>query len=199
MSDYHSLLSSVIFLRALLDLDWQVARSIQGFRCPECGGPLHWAPYPRVPRGLVPAVLTEAFSRRWSLCCGAEGCRKRTTPPSVCFLGRRQFIGATFIVLSLLRRGVTPETARELRASIPVESRTLERWRRWWSRQLPTTQFWRAVAGRFAPSVATEEMPASLVKRFMGDAAARLKASLRFLSPLTTSSIRLESSLAMVS
>lgn len=197
MSDYHSLLSSVIFLRVLLDLDRQVARAVQGARCPACCGPLHWAPYPRVPRGLVPAELTDSFSRRWSLCCGSEGCRKRTTPPSVCFLGRRQFIGATFVVLSMLRHGVRPNAARELRTLIPVESRTLERWRQWWCRQLPATPFWRATSGWFAPPVIRDEMPAGLVERFLGDAAERLKSCLRFLSPLTTVSLPLESSLAM--
>ena len=32
-------------------------------------------------------ALAEAFGRRFSLCCGRDGCRHRATPPSVRFLG----------------------------------------------------------------------------------------------------------------
>lgn len=204
MSAYHSLARDVTFLRALLDLDYQIARSVQGGRCARCGGSLHWAPYPRVPRGVLPEALIASFSRRWSLCCGAEDCRKRVTPPSVCFLGRRQYIAATFLILSMLRYGVAEGEAgekavRDFHALVPVDARTLSRWREWWSRQLPATTFWRAAAGRFVPAIVTGAMPASLVTRFLGDVVASVTNCLRFLSPLTTASCRLESSLAMVS
>jgi hypothetical protein len=143
--------------------------------------------------------VVNAFSKRWSLCCGAPNCRKRTTPPSVCFLGRRQYIAATFVVLSMLRHGVTKQAALQLHALIPVESRTLERWRRWWRRELPTTTFWRVMAGRFKKPVLAAALPVSLVTSFVGDAAKRLASCLRFLAPLTTSSCRQGSGLAMAS
>jgi len=196
MSDYHSLLVNVIFLRALLDLDWRMARSVQGDRCPVCTGPLHWAPYPRVPRG-VPAEVLDAFSRRWSLCCGAPDCRKRTTPPSVCFLGRRQYAGAAFVILSMLRHGVTKQRARQLHAEIPVDDRTLARWRQWWRRELPAMPFWRSVTGRFAQPIATKDLPVSLVSRFLGEAAKKMVAVLSLLSDLSTSSCRSRSGFAM--
>jgi hypothetical protein len=44
----------------------------------------------------------ESFDRRFSLCCGREGCRRRATPPSVRFLGRRVYVGAVVIVASVL-------------------------------------------------------------------------------------------------
>ena len=44
----------------------------------------------------------EAFGRRFSLCCGREGCRHRATPPSVRFLGRRVYVGAVVIVASAI-------------------------------------------------------------------------------------------------
>lgn len=204
MSAYHSVVRDVTFLRALLDLDYQIACSVQGRRCAHCDGPLHWAPYPRVPRGVLPAALIESFSKRWSLCCGAEDCRRRTTPPSVCFLGRRQYIGAMFLILSMLRHGVAEgrageEAVCEFHALVPVDARTLTRWRRWWHRQLPATTFWRAATGRFVPAIGTESLPVSLVTRFLGDVAACVTSCLRFLSPLTTASCRLESGLAMAS
>ena len=60
----------------------------------------------RKPHG-GPADLSETFSLRHSLCCGREGCRRRTLPPSVLFLGRR---GAQNLVHALtqamLKRGL---------------------------------------------------------------------------------------------
>ena len=49
-----------------------------------------------VDREAEPAA--EAFSRRFSLCCGRDGCRHRATPPSVRFLGGRVYVGAVVIV-----------------------------------------------------------------------------------------------------
>ena len=60
------------------------------------------------------------------------------------------------------------------------------------------TAFWRAVHGRFMPSVKVEALPASLLERFLGpDQRSRLMHMLRFVCPLTTASLSLESSLAM--
>jgi len=44
----------------------------------------------------------EASVRRFSLCCGARAVRKRATPPSVRFLGRRVYLGAVVIVASMV-------------------------------------------------------------------------------------------------
>ena len=196
MYDYHSLLVNVIFLRSLLDLDRQVSRSVQVDRCQLCSSPLHQAAYPRLPRG-VPAELVDAFSKRLSLCCGARDCRKRTTPPSVCFLGRRQYIAATFVLLSMLRHGVTKQRARQIHAEIPVDDRTLTRWRQWWRHELPLTPFRQAAAGRFARPVPAADLPAGLLVTFIGDAAKKMTALLRFLSALSTASYRSGSGLAM--
>lgn len=198
MKDYHALLTSVIFLRALLDLDLQVALSIQAQGC-TCRGPLHWARYPRVPLGVIPLDLVADFSRRLSFCCGSPECRRRTTPPSVCFLGRRQYIAVTFVILSMLRHGVTKTRAQELHALAPVDDRTLKRWRDWWCRQLPSTPFWRAAAGRLAQPVRPSDLPARLLERFSGDEPRQMTALLEFLSELSTTSCRTGSGFVMVS
>ena len=198
MSDYHSLLRNVTFFRALLDLDRRVALEARSRGC-GCSGRLHWARYPRVPLGVLPPELVDDFSSRWSLCCAAPDCRKRTTPPSVCFLGRRQYIAATFVVLSLLRHGLSRERMLALHAVIPVDDRTLARWRVWWCRQLPSTGFWRVAAGRFAQPVATEDWPFGLLSRFTGDLVQQLTAFLVFLSDLSTTSGRLRSGITMAS
>lgn len=159
--------------------------------CGHCDGPLHRADYPRKPRG-VPQLLEEDFSKRLSLCCGAEGCRKRTTPPSVRFLGRRVYAAVSFILLSMLRHGVTDkrelQLRREFHGQFPADARTLSRWRAWWQRILPATSFWRGAKGRLAKAVLSTDLPAGLVESFTGGAAQQLMSALKYLCPLSTSS-----------
>jgi hypothetical protein len=117
----------------------------------------------------------------------------------VCFLGRRQYIAATFVILSMLRHGVERQFALEFHAVIPVDARTLQRWRLWWCRQLPATGFWRLGAAQLKAPVLASTLPESLVTCFLGDAATSLMNCLRFLSPLSTTSCRTGSGSAMVS
>ena len=49
------------------------------------------------------------------------------------------------------------------------------------------SSFWQGVKGRFVPPVDPEELPATLLERFVADHARdRLVAVLRFLTPITT-------------
>jgi len=175
----------------LLQIDHDLAEQARCRGC-GCGGKLHSASYPRKPRG-VPDALAAQHDRRRSFCCARDGCRRRTTPPSVRFLGRRVYLGVVVVLLSALAQGATALRLRRLRAVLgEVSERTLERWRRWWREIFPTTEFWREHGARLSPPVATRQMPASLLARFVGDAGARLIAMMRFLAPLTTGSCRLE-------
>jgi hypothetical protein len=90
--------------RLLVELDEAVTRRVAAERCPVCNGPLHRGDYDRKPRGALIAAAGEAFARRFSLCCGREGCRKRATPPSVRFLGRRVYLGAVVILVLAIAR-----------------------------------------------------------------------------------------------
>ena len=76
---------------------------------------LHRACYPRKPRG-VGGARDATYEHRLSFCCATDGCRRRITPPSVRFLGRKVYLGVIVIVVSALeqglsaaRRGVYPE------------------------------------------------------------------------------------------
>ena len=62
--------------------------------CLSCGGKLHQADYPRSPHGLSEADA-EHYQFRRSVCCGK--CRKRHTPPSVRFFGRRWYVAPVCI------------------------------------------------------------------------------------------------------
>jgi hypothetical protein len=180
-----------------LALDQDLAREAQAAGCRACGGRLHSARYPRKPRG-GPDDLGPSYESRFSFCCAREGCRRRTTPPSVRYLGRRVYLGAVIVLVTAMQAGLTPIRTQRLQELIGVSIRTLKRWRTWWRTTFVATAFWRAAAGRFMPPVRVDVLPASLLDRFgVLDARAQLRGVLRFLSPLTTSSVPLGASLAM--
>ena len=86
------------FFEGLMAIDEAIVERAAQEPCRDCGGPLYRGDYPRKPRGGLLAGAAEAFGRRFSLCCGRDGCRHRATPPSVRFLGRRVYVGAVVIV-----------------------------------------------------------------------------------------------------
>jgi len=134
---------------------------------PYCGGPLHWGSYPRKPRG-GPGDLPETFSIRLSLCCGREGCRRRTLPPSVLFWGRRVYWGAVVLVVTALRQGRTEGyTVERLRALFGVTRPTLSRWLGYFRQVVPQTRAWRQLEGVLMPPVGADTLPAGVVERFV--------------------------------
>ena len=153
-------------------------------RCIHCGGKLYRSDYQRKPRG------GPLWAVRFSLCCGKEGCRRRHTPPSVRFLGRRVYLGAVVVLVTAMTHGVTPRRAAELRELLGVKRRTLERWRSWWCGVFVTSPFWRSMRERFMPPLAVGALPGSLLERFGGEAATTVTRALQFLAPITTSSPR---------
>lgn len=180
----HGLLGDARFYRALLEIDRREAQGLHGALCPHCGsGLLHTADYPRRPRG-VPAGAREAMSRRFSFCCSA--CRQRVTPSSARFLGRRLYAGALVVAVSVLLRGGARE-AGLARSERPC-ARTLRRWRCWWQEVFSATAFWRGARGRFATPVPNHCLPHQLLECFVGELASRMRYTLRFLRPITTTS-----------
>ena len=123
----------------------------------------------------VPARLREAFSIRCSLCC--RECRRRVTPPSVRFLGRKVYVGAV-VLLATIKAMVC--------GAAPL---TLARWAAWWTTVLPATTFWQAACARLVPAVRTEALPGALLERFEqaqgGPGEAALVGTLGFVQPVT--------------
>jgi len=175
-------------LSHLEPLDRELAEETRTGSCRFCGGRLDSARYPRKARG-VPQELDEFFSSRYSFCCAREGCRRRTTPPSFRFLGRRVFAAAVVVLLCALEQGVTPQRAGRLRELVGIRRRTLERWRQWWRQEFVQTEFWKAARGRLRRPIREDRLPLSLLEAF--DAACapeRIMDLLGFLLPLTTAS-----------
>ena len=95
---YHDLPRPAEFWSLLFEIDQDLAETTRKNGCP-CGGRLHRANYPRKPRG-GPDTLPETYQLRLSFCCDRDGCRKRVTPPSVRFLGRKVYLGALILIVA---------------------------------------------------------------------------------------------------
>lgn len=186
----HALLRDARVYGVLFRIDVELANGVRSEHC-ECGGRLHSARYRRKPRcGVDLERLDPDYAVRFSFCCDREGCRRRRTPPSVRFLGRRVYVGAVVVLIAALAEGATPSRLRRLRQLVgDVSRRTVERWRRWWRESFPQTPFWREHRAHFAAAIATERLPTSLLERMPGtEMRARLITLLRLLTPITTPS-----------
>jgi hypothetical protein len=173
---------------ALMRMDEEITRRVAAERCPACGGPLHRGDYERKPRGGLIAAEGEAFVRRFSLCCGSEGCRKRATPPSLRFLGRRVYLGGVVLVASLAAQALGGQ-AKALREATGVAARTVRRWLLWWQGPFVRTEVLVAVQARLV-GVEVEQLPASLLLRLPGSPQQQVLRMLVLLAPLTTGSVR---------
>ncbi len=181
-------LGDATFYRLLLRFDEDVAAAERTEGCRVCGGRLDVSDFRRKPRGLT-LELGERFAERLSFCCADRRCRKRRTPASLRFLGRKVYLAAVVVLISAMRCGSTPKRMRHLHQLIGVSRHTVARWRRWWSETLPATRFWAVLAGTVMPPIAAADMPASLLERWVGSAGERLLALLRLLAPLTVGSL----------
>lgn len=181
------LIGDAKFYHVLEGIDAEIAGAVRRAGCRVCGGALHSASYPRKPRG-GPADLPAGYERRASFCCAVDGCRKRATPSSVRFLGRRVYLGAVVVLASALQQGVSAFRASRLKELFGVSRRTLERWRSWWLETFPASRFWQSLRGRFMPTVDENTLPLSVLERFdHGDPEVPpVAAMLRLLRPIST-------------
>lgn len=175
------------FFEKLTEIDAAIVARAAAEACRFCGGPLHRGDYARKPRGGLMAAAAEAFSRRFSLCCGREGCRRRATPPSVRFLGRRVYVGAAVIIASVVALAMT--AAGALRRATGISPRTTRRWLRWWRGPFVATPVFVDLSARLVPAVVRARLPSSMLDRFDDEPAARVRRLLGWLAPLTTTSL----------
>jgi hypothetical protein len=189
----HELCLEGAFFSLIAGFDAKIAEAVAATGCRWCGGPLHKSNYLRKPRGAAFASAGEAFRLRHSLCCGRRGCRRRTLPPSLRFLGRRVYLGAVVLIASVVVLfGSATTAARET----AVPRRTLRRWAAWWTETFPTLPIWLETKARFVPpppDAAT--LPLSLFERLALEIASGATladvalAAARLLAPATTSSV----------
>lgn len=174
---YQGILFDAKFLDLLSRFDATRAEETKQAGC-SCGGVLHRAAYDRKPRGGG----IQGTVRRASFCCAQDGCRRRATPPSLLFLGRRVFLGLVVLLVPALRQAPSRKTLAALEAEHGITQRTLLRWQKWWREDFVKSPLWRAAQGLFRTPVRALELPGSLLEAFDD----RVEAVLRFLSPLST-------------
>lgn len=172
------------FLEAM---DVDLAEEVRGGACEHCGNRLHRADFDRKPRG-GPKEVMDRWIRRASFCCEKEGCRKRHTPPSVRFLGRKVYVGVVVVLVAAMMYGPNARRLAQLRDALGIDGRTLKRWRQWWLNAFVRKPFWKARRGRFMPVLDEAAMPFCLLDAFGATQRDGLIRLMEFLSPSTTDS-----------
>jgi hypothetical protein len=186
---YHAPSFNATFWAFLFTIDQDLAETARRQGC-SCGGRLHRADYPRKPRG-GPDTPPATYKTRFSFCCNRDECRKRTTPPSVRFLGRKIYLGAFVVLISAMRHGPTPRRVRELTTLFGVDRRTIARWEKFWREHFPQSQFWKVAGARVILLADVATLPLSLLNAFHircddCDDSGGWGRLLHFLSPITT-------------
>lgn len=182
---HHDLLRDVEFWRILFSIDRDSARIAREKGC-VCDGRLHSAKYRRQPRG-GPDQLPEECCVQFSFCCERDGCRKRVTPPSARFLGRKVYLLPVIFLAAAMRQGPSPRAMRELTAVFSADRRTIARWQELWCEQFPRTQFWKLAKARISPVPEPTHLPRALLDAFFlgEDAQKDWERLLKFLQPIT--------------
>jgi hypothetical protein len=181
---YHDLPQDASFWFFLFAVDRDLAEAIRKAGC-LCGGRLHCANYPRKPRGAD--ELPDQYRTRLSFCCARDGCRKRRTPPSARFLGRKVYLGAIVVLVAAMRQGSSPRRLCELSKRFGADRRTIDRWRVFWQEIFPQNEFWKTARGRLAALVEVAALPLALLEAFVRNAESceEWGKLLCFLSPIT--------------
>jgi hypothetical protein len=184
---YHGSPPAATLWTFLSAIDQELAETAREQGCPCCGGRLHRANYPRKPRGS-PDTLPDTYKTRLSFCCDRDQCRKRVTPRSVRFLGRKVYLGALVVLISAMRHGASSRRVRELTTLFGADRRTIARWQEYWREYFPQTHFWKIARASLTQVVDVATLPLPLLTAFLRhsldcDGWGRL---LRFLSPITT-------------
>ena len=166
-------------------VDKDFASQVKSRGCEHCGAVLHRADYERKPRG---AQVGPSWDKRCSFCCSRDGCRKRHTPGSVRFLGRKVYAGVIVVLVSAMMHGPNEHRLKRLQQELAIDRRTLKRWRQWWTQIFVQCALWTAQRGRFREPMARAQMPLCLVKAFGAQQMNGLIRLMSFLSPITTQS-----------
>jgi hypothetical protein len=165
-------------------VDADLAAKVHSEGCPDCGAKLHRGDYKRKPRGGIAEVM-EGWLNRLSFCCSQKGCRKRKTPPSVRFLGRKVYLGVIVVLATAMMHGLSAKRVERLRETVGMDRRTLQRWREWWTETFVKGSFWKAERCAFHRRINEAIMPLSLMETFAAHRREGMTKLLEFLSPIT--------------
>ena len=171
-------------------IDQELAEQVRRLGCTFCRGNLHLADYPRSPLG-IPPQFRESYESRLSFCC--DNCRRRTTPQTVRFFGRRWIPAPFLILISTLMLGINERRLAQIKRDfgVTVSESSLKRWRKWWRESFEATPFWQQARGLIAlPTANNIVFPRVLLDLYQGTLQEQILLLLRFLSPLTAGVLR---------
>jgi len=169
-----------LLIKLLETADEDLAEEAAAEGCDHCGEKkLHHGDYKRKPRG------GPAWDKRRSFCCAEDDCRKRKTPPSVRFLGRKVYVGVVVVLVGAMMHGLKRNRVERLRAALGISERTLQRWRAWWLENFVDSAFWKNARARFLPRLEETLLPLSLVVAFTAQRREGLVRLLTFIAPIT--------------
>ena len=182
------------FHARLTEIDQEIAMSCLAKGCVRCDGKLrklHQSDYPRSPMGIAQA-FRDYYLSRFSFCC--IDCRKRTTPPSVRFFGRRWYPAPLHIFISIMTYGISKRriALMEKHFGIVVRESTWRRWRKWWRDEFVATKFWSQAKGKLPPGndITQGSFPRAIFNFYTGNVEEKMLLFLPFLSPLTSGILR---------
>jgi hypothetical protein len=159
------LLKKKSLFHRLYTIDKQSAKKYKEMPCPHCSGPLHFANYPRKPRG-EPDGIPEEYFIRFSLCCGQEGCRRRVIPPSCRFMDRKVYWH--IVILIIISEYQNKEiNIFKLSKMFAVSRNTITRWIVFFQDTFSSSPQWQRIRGQVAASIKNNELPASLINHFL--------------------------------
>lgn len=175
------------FIKSLYEKDKENAKKYHFSKCRHelCNGIYHSSSYPRKPRGIQ-VEAEEFYSSRFSFCCSR--CRRRFTPESIRFLGRKVYI-AFFIMLMLYP---PVKNIHQQFIELPPKSLapiTLRRWFLWWDATIPKSPVWKKLVGLLLANIENVFLPIFLIEQFIQehlDFKKSLLAMLEFISPIST-------------
>lgn len=151
-------------LVALAAWDRLHAEEVRRGGCPHCQGPLHAGHYQRKPWGWPRAdprqPLAPQATLRWSWCCGRRGCRKRLTPQSWRFHGRRFYVAPLVVALTAIATGLQAECPDWEQPSPP----TRRRWLAWWRDTFAASARWVDLRGRLDRGLTVSRLPGGLAE-----------------------------------
>jgi len=96
------------------------------------------------------------------------------------------YVGIVVVLVSAMLHGAKERRLQCLEQVLPMDRRTLKRWRQWWRQIFVQSAFWRGARGRFRRPIAPGQMPLGLVEAFGAQQVAGLVKLMKFLSPITT-------------
>ena len=158
------LLQTTNLFHLLFLIDVELANIKRSMRCPCCDGPLHQSNYSRKPRG-GPVGLPEEYCLRRSFCCGRDGCRRRSTPESCLFAGRRVYWRCVVLVATVLvQRRAEGQGIGQLSRLLGIPRKTILRWLDYFTQTFMDTPEWLRIRGFLPATVSNDCLPSIFIE-----------------------------------